>query len=201
VIDAAVLSAFAAARRLEAWARTRAARRSGAVASGARLLHSGRIDNIRGERDAIRVGAGSIVAGQLLVFAHGGSIRLGEWCFVGEGSRIWSAARVVIGDRVLISHGVDIHDTDSHPRDPAARHAQFRAIARTGHPKDIDGVAAEPVTIGDDAWIGFGAAILKGVAIGAGAIVAARSVVTRDVPAGCLHVGRDVVGPVHAEAV
>jgi acetyltransferase-like isoleucine patch superfamily enzyme len=38
------------------------------------------------------------------------------------------------------------------------------------------------VIIDDDAWIGAGALVLKGVHIGRGAIVAAHSVVTKDVP-------------------
>ena len=40
----------------------------------------------------------------------------------------------------------------------------------------------EPVTIGDDVWIGFGACVLPGVSVGRGSIVAAGAVVTKDVP-------------------
>jgi acetyltransferase-like isoleucine patch superfamily enzyme len=40
-----------------------------------------------------------------------------------------------------------------------------------------------PVVLGDDVWVGAGAVILKGVTVGDGAVVAARAVVTRDVPA------------------
>lgn len=40
-----------------------------------------------------------------------------------------------------------------------------------------------PVIIKDNAWIGMSAIILKGVTVGEGAIVAAGSVVTKDVPA------------------
>jgi len=40
----------------------------------------------------------------------------------------------------------------------------------------------EDVTIEDDVWIGFPAPILKGVAAGTGSVIAARAVVTRDVP-------------------
>jgi galactoside O-acetyltransferase len=46
---------------------------------------------------------------------------------------------------------------------------------------DWAGVKSSPVTIEDKVWIGFDAVILKGVRIGEGAIVGARSVVTRDV--------------------
>jgi acetyltransferase-like isoleucine patch superfamily enzyme len=44
-------------------------------------------------------------------------------------------------------------------------------------------VEERPVVIEDDVWIGFGSAVLKGVTIGRGAVVAAMSVVTKDVPA------------------
>jgi acetyltransferase-like isoleucine patch superfamily enzyme len=39
------------------------------------------------------------------------------------------------------------------------------------------------ITIGDDAWLGFGVVVLDGVTIGQGAVIGAGSVVTRDVPA------------------
>ena len=41
---------------------------------------------------------------------------------------------------------------------------------------------ADQVVIEDDAWIGFKSSVLKGVTIGRGAIIAAGSVVTKDVP-------------------
>jgi len=159
-----------------------------------RFLDGGSVANIRGERGAVRIGAHSIIGGELLTFAHGGSIAIGEWCYVGAGTRIWSAAEIVIGDRVLVSHGVNIHDSDSHPRDPGARHQQFVAIARHGHPRFITGIAAAPVKIGDDAWIGFNATVLKGVTIGARSIVGAGSIVTRDVPPDSLYIGNAIVG-------
>jgi acetyltransferase-like isoleucine patch superfamily enzyme len=52
------------------------------------------------------------------------------------------------------------------------------------HGKSPDGhedIASSPIIIEDDAWIGFGSAIFKGVTVGKGAVVAAMSVVTKDV--------------------
>jgi acetyltransferase-like isoleucine patch superfamily enzyme len=162
----------------------------------ATLLETARVVNLRGDRSAVRVGARSVVGGELLVFAHGGRVEIGEWCFVGEGSRIWSANEVVIGSRVLISHGVNIHDCDSHPRDAAERHRHFRELCENGHPRELRSVPNAPVRIGDDAWIGFNATILKGVTIGARCIVAAGSIVTRDVPPDSIHIADAVAGRV-----
>ena len=45
------------------------------------------------------------------------------------------------------------------------------------------------IIVGDDVWIGYRSTILSGVEIGKGAIIAAGSVVTKDVPAGELWMG------------
>ena len=167
--------------RFAAWLRTAHYRHTGGMAPSARVLGAGQLLNPAGDRTAITIGPHSVVRGELFVFPHAGRINLGQWAYVGDGSRIWSSARIDIGDRVLISHGVDIHDTNGHPLDAAARHAQSREIVLTGHPQTIGSIVAQPISIGDDAWIGFGASVMKGVTIGTGAIVAARSVVVDDV--------------------
>ena len=147
----------------------------------ARLGPSARIINIGNDSGLIKIGAETIVEGSLLTFAHGGRITVGQWCYIGEGSRIWSAGRIDIGDRVMISHNVNIFDNLTHPVDPVSRHQHFRAIASVGHPHRID-LGERPVRINDDAWIAAGAMILRGVTIGKAAIVGAGAVVTHDVP-------------------
>jgi acetyltransferase-like isoleucine patch superfamily enzyme len=157
-------------------------RLSARIDGSARFAQGADITNIRGNRDAIRIGRSTVLAGQLLTFGHGGDIEIGDWCFVGPGSRIWSAASIHIGHRVLISHNVNVHDSDSHPLDAAERHAQYVEIVQRGHPRQAGSIRAAAVVIGDDAWIGFNSTVLKGVSIGPGAIVAAGSVVTGNVP-------------------
>ena len=46
-----------------------------------------------------------------------------------------------------------------------------------------------PIVIGDHVWIGMNVIVLKGVTIGEGSIVAAGSVVNKDVPPHCLVAG------------
>jgi len=155
---------------------------------GSKLTNTARIRNVRGKDDCIRVGGHCVIAGELLVFAHGGQISIGDWCFVGEGARIWSASAIEVGNRVLISHNVNVFDSLTHPLDAKQRHLQFQAIVLAGHPQSID-LGEKPVRIGDDAWIGANSIILRGVTIGARAVVGAGSVVTEDVPEGCIVAG------------
>lgn len=147
----------------------------------ARIYRSAALLNAPGDADRIRIGARTMVLGELFVFAHGGRIDIGNDCYIGEHSRVWSGAQIVIGDHVLISHSVSIMDNLTHPIDPIARRWQVREIYKRGHPREID-LDDRPVHIGTDAWIGAQSLILRGVTIGEGAIIAAGAVVTKDVP-------------------
>jgi len=133
-------------------------------------------------RPSIVIGRNTVVRGELFTFGHGGEIAVGEYCFVGHGTRIWSAKRIRIGDRVLISHGVNIFDNLTHPLSARQRHEQFRQIVHSGHPNELS-LDEKEILIQDDALICAGAFILRGVSIGQGAIVAAGAVVTKDVAA------------------
>ncbi|MEO6830059.1 MAG: acyltransferase [Acidobacteriaceae bacterium] len=159
------------------------------LGDGARLYSTSRIENNQSRREAITIAARSQILGQLLVLGHGGNIHVGESCYVGEHARIWSADSITIGDRVLISHNVNIHDHDSHSLSAEHRRAHFGEIFSHGHPRILEDVASAAIIIEDDAWIGFNSTILKGVRIGRGAVVGAGTLVTKDVPAYAIVVG------------
>jgi acetyltransferase-like isoleucine patch superfamily enzyme len=148
----------------------------------ARFLPECIVNNLSPSRDTISIGQKSLIRGELFVFAHGGRIIIGDWCYIGVGSRIWSAANIEVGNRTLISHDVEIHDTSAHALSARERHLQFKEMSSGGHQTDLPNVGREPIIIGDDVWIGFRSVVLKGVNIGRGAIVAANSVVLDDVP-------------------
>lgn len=147
---------------------------------GSKLYRTARIYNMSRTRDTIRIGARTMVRGELTVFAHGGRIEIGHSCYIGEGTRLWSGASIIVGNHVLIAHGVTVMDNLTHPIDFLARRRHFDAIYGMGHPNDID-LDDRTIQIGDDAWICAHAIILRGVKIGARSIVAAGAVVTKDV--------------------
>lgn len=146
------------------------------------FLKESRVHNLSGNREKINIGLKTKIRGELLVYNHGGEIKIGDFCYIGENTRLWSAERIEIGNRVLIAHDVNIHDSNDHPLDSSDRHKHYKDIIDKGHPNNIETIKSAPVVIEDDAWIGFGSIILKGVRIGKGAIVAAGSIVTKDVP-------------------
>lgn len=156
-------------------------RESCTAAPTARFLPGCLVRNL-GNRDLIKVGDHTLIRGRLQVLSPEAKISIGSYCYVGDDSWIWCAAGITIGDRVLISHNVNIHDTNGHSISASMRHQQTRVIF-SGHDMDplID-VLSSPIVIEDDVWIGFNSMILAGVTIGKGAIIGAGSRVTRNVP-------------------
>jgi maltose O-acetyltransferase len=148
-----------------------------------KLMPNATIENLSGNAHLINIGENSVIRGELLIFAHAGKIEIGKDCYLGEDSRIWSADSIKIGNRVLISHNVNIHDTNSHSLNSVLRHKHFIKLMSEGHPivNDVD-INSKAIIIEDDVWVGFNSTILKGVRIGKGAVVAACSIVTKDVP-------------------
>jgi len=145
------------------------------------LYDSSKISNPSKINENIIVGDFCHIRGELLLFGHGGKIEMGDYCYVGRNTYIWSALKIKIGNRVLISHNCGIFDNDTHPLDPDERHKQFKEIITTGQPRHIN-LNEKEIEIEDDVLIAANSIILKGIRIGKAAIVGAGSVVTKDVP-------------------
>jgi len=102
----------------------------------------------------------------------GKNIRFGKRVFLNAGCRFQDQGGLEIGDDCLIGHNTVIA-TLNHGLAPSRRGDL--------HPS--------PVVIGRNVWIGANVTILPGVTIGEDAVIAAASVVTKDVPARALMVG------------
>ena len=107
----------------------------------------------------------SVTIWQPFYMDFGKNISFGENVFVNANVHMQDQGGIQIGNNVLIGHQVVIATLD-HDLDPKQRGVL--------HPA--------PVVIEDDVWIGANATITKGVTIGQGAVIAAGSVVTKDVP-------------------
>lgn len=105
--------------------------------------------------------------------SYGGSIgeglKIGNNSSIGPYSYIGCSGMIEIGDNVMMSPRVSIY-------------AENHVFDRTDITIKDQGVKREFVKIEDDCWIAANSVILAGVTIGKGSIIAAGSVVTRDVP-------------------
>ena len=99
---------------------------------------------------------------------YGFNISLGERFYANVGGVFLDCAPITIGDRALLGPAVQLYAA-THPLDAETRRLGLEY--------------ALPISIGDDVWLGGGAIVLPGVAIGDRAVVGAGSVVTSDVPA------------------
>jgi acetyltransferase-like isoleucine patch superfamily enzyme len=151
------------------------------IGEGSRFYEEAQVFNLQKDASKIQIGKNTHIKGELLLFAHAGKINIGNDCYVGKNTAVWSAASVMIGNGVLISHNCNIMDTNSHEIDHIERVESYKKMLLQGHSKTAPNVISAPVCINDYAWISFNASILKGVTVGEGAIVAAGAVVTKDV--------------------
>ncbi len=136
----------------------------------------------------ISIGEDCIIGGSLIIENSNGIIEIGNATTFGAGSMMVAAdSGIFIGNHVVISFDVTIYTTNSHSYDIEERHNDLYNtlyyLRGVNSSRNIDWskIVSKDIVIEDDVWIGFGASILKGVTIGRGAIVGAKSVVTHDV--------------------
>ena len=135
----------------------------------------------------IFIGQNSMISGDYIFETDTGKILIGDRTFIGGGKFI-CIEEIIIGNDVLISWGCTFMDNNAHSLNWDERKDDLRDWKKgieenkIGFYKDWKNVQKGMITIKDKAWIGFNCIVLKGVTIGEGAVVAAGSVVTKDVP-------------------
>jgi len=131
----------------------------------------------------LRAGRGVTIWRTSLAIEADGLIEIGDYSFIANASLV-CASRISLGAYVMIAGGVTIVDSDFHPVNVEARVIDTVVLSPAGKHAHRPAILAEPVIIEDDVWIGYNATLLKGIHIGAGAVIAPGAVVPRDVPAG-----------------
>lgn len=143
--------------------------------------------SISGKGEKLIIGENSLVGCQVVFEGENAKVEIGNNVYFGS-SRIICRDNITFGNNILVSWGVTFYDHNSHSlreadrrKDIAQALQDFNSNGNFLMNKDWTTVETKGIIIQDDAWIGMEALILKGVTIGKGAIVGARSVVTKDV--------------------
>ncbi len=132
-----------------------------------------------GECNSLIVGKDSILQSEIVFESSNATITIGNNTFIGN-SLIACKKEIIIGNNVQIAWGCTFLDHNSHSIDYKQRRLDL-TDALSGE-KNWQVVVEKSISIKDDVWIGFNSIVLKGVTIGQGSIVAAGSVVTKDIP-------------------
>ena len=105
---------------------------------------------------------------------YGYNTEIGDNFYSNHNLIILDCAKVKIGNNVFVGPNTGIY-TACHPIDAKERMTFLEW--------------AEPITIGNDVWLGGNVTILPGVTIGDNVVIGAGSVVTKDIPSNCVAVG------------
>ena len=119
------------------------------------------------------MGDGVVVRPPLFV-DYGDQISIGSGTFVNFNLTALDVMPITIGADCQIGPNVQLL-TATHPLDPVPRRDKLEA--------------GEPITIGDNVWLGGGVIVCPGVTIGENSVIGAGAVVTRDIPANVVAVG------------
>jgi acetyltransferase-like isoleucine patch superfamily enzyme len=140
-----------------------------------------------GPREHIQLGESVICRGVLRTF-NSGTLIVGDYVYIGDDCLISCSELVEIGSWTMISHSVQIIDSDSHPSDPILREQDYLTIlGRHSGPRPP--IPSNPVLIGERVQIGTNAIVMKGVHIGEGSIIAPGAFVTANVAPGTVVAG------------
>lgn len=112
------------------------------------------------------------------LFADNGKIHFGKDCFVNNSCSFNSQLSITIGSRVLFGEGVKIYDHN---------HTIDRNITPMAN-----SYTCNPISIGDDCWIGSNVIILSGVSICSNVVIGAGSVVTKSILEPGVYLSKDI---------
>jgi len=130
----------------------------------------------RGAELYARKGYGRLVVGRWVhlgagnkLRCHEGNLRIGDKCVFGKDNVVNCYLDIEFGESTIVADWVYVCDFD-------------HVYADITRPIKDQGIVKTPVRIGPDVWMGTKVTVLRGVTIGHGSVLAANSVINRDVP-------------------
>jgi acetyltransferase-like isoleucine patch superfamily enzyme len=132
-----------------------------------------------------------------LEIGRGATLKIGRWAWIGDGSKIRVhegevsiGAKTVMGQECTISAYQHVSiGRECIVADRVMLIDFDHGVVEVERPIRLQGIYKRDVRVGHNVWIGYGACILRGVAVGDNSIVGTNAVVTRDIPANAVVAG------------
>ncbi|HTB71259.1 MAG TPA: acyltransferase [Solirubrobacteraceae bacterium] len=146
-----------------------------------KLRHRGRLQtdglcficpNVRleiGRHAKLRIGRWAWVGHGCKIRVHEGEVEIGAKTVIGQECTISAYQHVSIGRECIVADRVMLIDFD-------------HGVTEVERPVRLQGIYKRDVRVGHNVWIGYGACVLRGIAVGDNSIVGTNSVLTHDVP-------------------
>jgi acetyltransferase-like isoleucine patch superfamily enzyme len=122
-----------------------------------------------GRNATLRIGRWAWIGDGSKIRVHEGEVSIGAKTVMGQECTISAYQHVEIGRECIVADRVMLIDFD-------------HGVVEVERPIRLQGIYKRDVRVGHNVWIGYGACILRGVAVGDNSIIGTSTVVTRDVP-------------------
>jgi acetyltransferase-like isoleucine patch superfamily enzyme len=122
-----------------------------------------------GRHATLRIGRWAWIGHGSKIRVHEGEVSIGAKTVIGQDCTISAYQHVSIGRECIIADRVMLIDFD-------------HGVTEVERPIRLQGIYKRDVRVGHNVWIGYGACILRGVAVGDNSVIGTSSVVTKDVP-------------------
>jgi len=135
-----------------------------------------------GKRGRLRFGRFSWIGDGTKIRCHEGEVVIGAKTVIGQECTISAYKRVAIGEQCVIADRAMFIDFD-------------HGMVEVERPIRLQGIYKQPVEVGSNVWVGYGACVLRGITVGDNSVLGTYAVATKDVPANA------VMGGVPAELI
>ena len=129
-----------------------------------------------GKGGTIRFGRFTWIGDGTKIRCHEGEVAIGAKTVLGQECTISAYKRIAIGEQCVIADRAMFIDFD-------------HGIVEVERPIRVQGIYKEPVAVGSNVWIGYGACVLRGAAVGDNSVLGTYAVVTKDLPTNAVAAG------------
>jgi acetyltransferase-like isoleucine patch superfamily enzyme len=125
------------------------------------------------------IGSDCVLECHIVIYNPDAQVIIGDRVYIGPQTTFFCNEKIELEGDILVSWSCTLIDSNAHPL--KWEHRKNDVINWRNGTKDWTHVENKPIVVKRKSWLGFNSILMKGVTVGEGSVVAAGSVVTKDV--------------------